>query len=94
MYFKIFFKATMNLTNVHAGNEAALKVIYASLTLVCKVFYSLNYQDLPEFFEDNMETWMTTFLKLLTTDVACLRTAVGIIMENFTISKIILCFYF
>jgi hypothetical protein len=64
----------MNLTATHAGNEAALKVIYGSLELMCKVFNSLNSQDLPEFFEDNMSTWMTTFHSLLITDVPCLKT--------------------
>lgn len=66
--------ATMNLTKVHENNVEALKVIYGSLVLVCKVFYSLNSQDLPEFFEDNMQTWMNAFHELLTTDVACLHT--------------------
>lgn len=68
-------QATMNLTQAHAGNAEALKVIYGSLVLVCKVFNSLNSQDLPEFFEDNIETWMTAFHLLLTTDVPLLKTA-------------------
>lgn len=65
---------TMDLAKTHAGNEAALKVIYSSLGLMAKVFYSLNSQDLPEFFEDNMQTWMNAFHILLTEDVACLHT--------------------
>lgn len=65
---------TMNLADAHANNEQALKIIYNSLVLICKVFYSLNSQDLPEFFEDNIQTWMSTFLKLLTVDVPCLKT--------------------
>jgi exportin-2 (importin alpha re-exporter) len=65
----------MNLKTTHGGNDAALKVIYGSLELMCKVFYSLNSQDLPEFFEDNMQTWMKTFHELLVTDVPCLKTA-------------------
>ncbi|XP_043276599.1 exportin-2 [Venturia canescens] len=68
------FLATMNLTQVHANNHEALKVIYNSLVILCKVFYSLNFQDLPEFFEDNMEVWMTNFHTLLTTEVPSLRT--------------------
>ncbi|XP_046386713.1 exportin-2 [Ischnura elegans] len=68
------FVATMNLTTVHANNVDALKVIYSSLTIICKVFYSLNFQDLPEFFEDNMSTWMTNFHTLLNTDIKELRT--------------------
>lgn len=66
--------ATMQLTKVHENNTEALKVIYGSLVLVCKVFYSLNSQDLPEFFEDNMSTWMKAFHELLTVDVPCLHT--------------------
>lgn len=34
----------MNLTQVHASNVEALKVIYNSLVILCKVFYSLNFQ--------------------------------------------------
>lgn len=65
---------TLELTNTHAGNEPALTVIYSSLGLIAKVFHSLNAQDLPEFFEDNMQTWMNAFHVLLTTDVPCLQT--------------------
>ncbi|KAL7018978.1 hypothetical protein ACKWTF_010969 [Chironomus riparius] len=67
-------QATLNLRTTHSTNEAALKVIYESLAIMCKVFYSLNSQDLPEFFEDNMGIWMPTFHELLTTDVPCLKT--------------------
>lgn len=62
------------MRTTHSTNEAALKVIYGSLGIMCKVFYSLNSQDLPEFFEDNMPIWMPTFHELLTTDVPCLKT--------------------
>lgn len=41
--------------------------------LIC-VFPS---QDLPEFFEDNMETWMTNFHTLLTLDNKLLQTDVS-----------------
>lgn len=65
----------MNLTVTHANNEEALKVIYGSLELMCKVFNSLNSQDLPEYFEDNMQTWMAAFHQLLVNDVPCLKTS-------------------
>ncbi|XP_057340091.1 exportin-2 [Microplitis mediator] len=68
------FLATMNLTDVHANNNEALKVIYNSLTILSKVFYSLNFQDLPEFFEDNMDPWMRNFHRLLTVNVPALQT--------------------
>lgn len=67
--------ATMQLTKVHENNVEALRIIYGSLVLVCKVFLSLNSQDLPEFFEDNMSTWMKTFHELLTIDVPSLKTS-------------------
>lgn len=65
---------TMNLAKTHSTNESALRVIYSSLNLMAKVFNSLNSQDLPEFFEDNMEIWMNVYHELLTTDVPLLHT--------------------
>jgi len=37
-------QATVNLTQIHANNVEALKVIYNSLVTICKVFFSLNFQ--------------------------------------------------
>ncbi|TNM88922.1 hypothetical protein fugu_005176 [Takifugu bimaculatus] len=68
------FKATIDLCQTHATDVNALKVLFSSLILICKLFYSLNFQDLPEFFEDNMETWMTNFHALLTLDNKLLQT--------------------
>ncbi|XP_043510081.1 exportin-2 [Frieseomelitta varia] len=68
------FVATMNLMQVHANNVDALKVIYSSLVILSKVFYSLNFQDLPEFFEDNMAVWMRNFHILLNIDVPSLQS--------------------
>ncbi|XP_017788681.1 PREDICTED: exportin-2 [Habropoda laboriosa] len=68
------FVATMNLTQVHANNVDALIVIYSSLVILSKVFYSLNFQDLPEFFEDNMEVWMRNFHTLLNVNVPALQS--------------------
>ncbi|KAK2157652.1 hypothetical protein LSH36_187g00016 [Paralvinella palmiformis] len=68
------FNATMDLASKHASDPNALKVIFSSLVLICKIFYSLNFQDLPEFFEDNMATWMAHFHTLLTTDNKLLQT--------------------
>ncbi|EFA07339.1 exportin-2 [Tribolium castaneum] len=67
--------ATMGLTQAHQNDVSALKIIYHSLVLICKVFYSLNYQDLPEFFEDNMATWMSNFHTLLTVEVKVLQNS-------------------
>lgn len=56
-------------------NDAAeLKQIFDVLTAICKLFYSLNYQDLPEFFEDNMKRWMEPFHMLIVTEFKVLVT--------------------
>lgn len=68
------FVETINLAGQHSGNKDALKVIFGSLVLIAKIFNCLNYQDLPEFFEDNMNVWMPRFLELLTLDNKLLVT--------------------
>ncbi|XP_071494645.1 exportin-2-like [Diadema antillarum] len=68
------FNGTMDLAEAHKDNKESTTTLYDSLTLISKIFYSLNYQDLPEYFEDNMETWMTHFLKLLTGDNVLLHS--------------------
>ena len=49
---------------------------------ICVCLFSSNLfilsQDLPEFFEDNMETWMSNFHNLLTLDNKLLQTDVGL----------------
>lgn len=75
----------MNLAQTHANDVNALKIIYNSLVLICKVFYSLNYQDLPEFFEDNMQIWMTNFHTMLTADVKLLQNTVNILFKGLKI---------
>ena len=49
-----------------------------STDVVTKLSYnnSSMFQDLPEYFEDNMEIWMSNFHTLLTTDVPALRSTV------------------
>ncbi|XP_014260192.1 exportin-2 [Cimex lectularius] len=46
-------------------DDAAVLNIASCLLLVNKIFYSLNFQDLPEYFEDNAQTWMECFQVLL-----------------------------
>ncbi|KAF6136161.1 hypothetical protein GIB67_001570 [Kingdonia uniflora] len=47
------------------GNAATLCPLFESQRLCCRIFYSLNFQELPEFFEDHMREWMTEFLRYL-----------------------------
>lgn len=72
--FTQLFNNTMELAKTHATDPNALKVIFSSIVLECKIFYSLNFQDLPEHFEDNMPIWMTNFLQLLSIDNKLLKT--------------------
>ncbi|KAH8061548.1 hypothetical protein JL722_4179 [Aureococcus anophagefferens] len=48
-----------------AGDAARSAVALESLRLACRVFFSLNWQDLPEFFEDHMAPWMGAFQEFL-----------------------------
>lgn len=64
----------MNLSVSNANNQQTIKTIYSSLVLCCKIFYSLNAQDIPEFFEDNLVIWMPNFLKILETENPLLET--------------------
>lgn len=62
------FKRTAALIDqaVAAGANASLKPYIDSQRLCCRIFYSLNFQELPEFFEDHMDEWMADFQKYLT----------------------------
>lgn len=59
------------------GNAATLKPLFESQRLCCRIFYSLNFQELPEFFEDHMKEWMTEFQKYLTTTYPALEEGGG-----------------
>ncbi|XP_052777226.1 exportin-2-like [Mya arenaria] len=72
--FTQLFNSTMELAKTHTQDPNALKVIFSSIVLECKIFYSLNFQDIPEHFEDNMQIWMTNFLQLLSIDNKLLQT--------------------
>ena len=48
----------MKFAAENTNNAAALKLIMSSVVTVGKLFFALNSQDLPEFFEDHMAVWM------------------------------------
>ncbi|CAB3368472.1 Hypothetical predicted protein [Cloeon dipterum] len=79
------FNKTVGLTAVHKDNLIAMRTLYSSLTIMCKVFCSLNSQDLPEYFEDNIALWMGHFHTLLVVQEPSLETdgdeEVGIMQE-------------
>lgn len=42
-------QATIDLCQTHGTAVNALKVLFSSLVLICKLFYSLNFQVSPVF---------------------------------------------
>ena len=59
------FKTIGAAIDSYANDAAQLKPRFDSLRSICRIFYSLNWQDLPEYFEDHMNEWMTEFAKYL-----------------------------
>jgi exportin-2 (importin alpha re-exporter) len=49
----------------NSDDRAQRDLYLVSLRTMCRIFYSLNYQDLPEYFEDHITEWMTEFSKYL-----------------------------
>lgn len=59
------FKATGQQVDALVNNKTELEPRLEALRTMCRIFYSLNWQDLPEYFEDHMPEWMTEFAKYL-----------------------------
>ncbi|KAF8393914.1 hypothetical protein HHK36_020115 [Tetracentron sinense] len=59
------------------GAAATFRPLFESQRLCCRIFYSLNFQELPEFFEDHMKEWMTEFRKYLTITYPALEEGGG-----------------
>tara|TARA_B110000977_G_scaffold100003_1_gene131240 strand:+ start:15818 stop:18799 length:2982 start_codon:yes stop_codon:yes gene_type:complete len=49
----------------HTGDIATTTSLLISIRLICRIFFSLNSQELPEVFEDTMDAWMGEFHNLL-----------------------------
>ena len=63
---RLFTTITSQLENAQlANNILELTARLQALRSINRIFYSLNYQDLPEYFEDHMGEWMAGFAKLL-----------------------------
>ena len=60
-----FFLETDKLVDAHVNDAATLKVLFQAIFLMTKIFLSLNAQDLPEFFEEHQEEFMSRFQKYL-----------------------------
>ncbi|KAI8915177.1 Cse1-domain-containing protein [Powellomyces hirtus] len=60
--------------DANASNPSALQPMFQELTLLVRIFYDLNYQDLPEWFEDNQENFMSIFRKYMSYTNPALQT--------------------
>lgn len=56
---------TIKAIETNISDPNALKTLFTTANLLCKIFYSLNAVDIPEFFEDNMNVFMEIFRKFL-----------------------------
>ncbi|KAJ1439724.1 CSE1 chromosome segregation 1-like protein isoform a [Ochromonadaceae sp. CCMP2298] len=59
------FQAYGGLVGTYAQNKAELGTVFETLRLMGRIYFSLNWQDIPEFFEDNIAAWMEEFAKYL-----------------------------
>ncbi|KAL3924145.1 MAG: hypothetical protein SGILL_001225 [Bacillariaceae sp.] len=59
------FVKTSQEADALKGNATLFVPKLNTLTLIVSLYHSLVYQDLPEFFEDNMATWAEGFAKYL-----------------------------
>ena len=73
--FTDLLNSTMELASQNTQNPPALRVLFNSLLLIAKIFYSLTYQEMPDHFaEKSLEPWMVHFHSLLTTNNRLLET--------------------
>jgi exportin-2 (importin alpha re-exporter) len=59
------FQVTSQLVQTHINNAGNLKVLFSSLLIMLKIFHSLCFVELPEYFEDHLDQWMSEFHKYL-----------------------------
>jgi len=59
------FRSTGQAVEAYANDKIQLRPRITALRTMCRIFFSLNFQDLPEYFEDHMSEWMEEFSKYL-----------------------------
>ncbi|CAN0047642.1 unnamed protein product [Ascophyllum nodosum] len=62
----LLFKQSFSTVEQYKTNKEMLCQVLESVRLIMRIFYSLNWQDLPEVFENNMSQWMEGFHTYLT----------------------------
>lgn len=72
---KVYFQGIWSRFVVTMPHLFQLQVLFSSVLLICKVFFSLTSQDLPDqFAESKLEPWMVHFRTLLATNIKLLET--------------------
>ena len=69
------FIETGKAVEAFANDPAQLTPRLECLRIMSRIFYSLNYQDVPEFFEDHSSEWMGQFSKYLQYTNPCVTDA-------------------
>jgi exportin-2 (importin alpha re-exporter) len=59
------FQRNGELIQQYATSIPQLTLLIETQRLIARIFFSLNWQDIPECFEDNAAPWMTEFAKYL-----------------------------
>eukprot|EP01038_Epipyxis_sp_PR26KG_P004977 gene4977-6960_t len=59
------YKANEVLIINNVNNRVELFELLETQRLMSRIYFSLNWQDIPEYFEDNIATWMTEFSKYM-----------------------------
>ncbi|KAJ3191341.1 Exportin-2 [Irineochytrium annulatum] len=72
--FLQLFQATDAAIEANQTSREAMEVLYNCLLLMSRIFYSLNSQDLPEYFEDNQDKFMPLLQKYLVATYPVLTT--------------------
>lgn len=75
--FMTLLAATDKLVDeaIAQGNAALLSIYFECLLLEVQIYFDLNCQDIPEFFEDNMSTGMSLMHKYLTLETTLVGDA-------------------
>jgi exportin-2 (importin alpha re-exporter) len=61
----VCYKHTSALIDAAGNDKERLLVLLETQRLMSRIFFSLNWQEIPEYFEDHMAEWMTEFAKFL-----------------------------
>ncbi|CAH8343683.1 unnamed protein product [Eruca vesicaria subsp. sativa] len=59
---------------INSASSTNIKPLFECQKLCSRIFFSLNFQDLPEFFEENMEKWMFVFNRYLSSNFPALES--------------------